>query len=113
MAGNRVNFGPAPRGFTECRGVVLRSKGGRVVSGGGCLWCVRHGVLFVSGMVRIVCPTVNGLRNSNILYWCTVSRFRHAKMYLVFDQQPVSLLLIADAVIAVCVGHFFSPVPKR
>ncbi|CAM9847949.1 unnamed protein product, partial [Laminaria digitata] len=31
LEGSRVNFGPAPRGFTECRGVVLRSKRGRVI----------------------------------------------------------------------------------
>lgn len=28
----RMHFGPTPRGFTECRGVVVRGKSGHVVS---------------------------------------------------------------------------------
>lgn len=32
LGGDRVHFGPAPRGFTECRGVVLRNKEDHLVS---------------------------------------------------------------------------------
>lgn len=31
LGGRRVHFGPAPRGFTECRGVVLRHDEDRLV----------------------------------------------------------------------------------
>ncbi|CAM9576175.1 unnamed protein product [Scytosiphon promiscuus] len=31
LGGRRVHFGPAPRGFTECRGVVLRNNEDRLV----------------------------------------------------------------------------------
>eukprot|EP00904_Undaria_pinnatifida_P002234 jgi/Undpi1/12010/HiC_scaffold_4.g01709.m1 len=31
LRGDRVFFGPAPRGFTECRGVVLRGRNSRVI----------------------------------------------------------------------------------
>lgn len=33
VGGRRVHFGPAPRGFTECRGVVLRNDEDRLVRG--------------------------------------------------------------------------------
>ncbi|CAM9803360.1 unnamed protein product, partial [Hapterophycus canaliculatus] len=32
LGGGRVHYGPAPRGFTECRGVVLRDSEDRLVS---------------------------------------------------------------------------------
>ena len=31
LGGERAHFGPAPRGFTECRGVVVRGDDGKLV----------------------------------------------------------------------------------
>ncbi|CAM9539565.1 unnamed protein product [Discosporangium mesarthrocarpum] len=45
LGGERVIFGPAPRGFTDCRGVVVRNKAGRTVHVPGRVVVVGIGVV--------------------------------------------------------------------